>query len=55
MPEAGWLARQIDKVREESAKLPSWMQYSPRQEEKPTAPKSKSPVKATGSQAKKRG
>jgi hypothetical protein len=55
MPEPGWLARQLDLVREESAKLPSWMQYSPKQENKPAAPKGKAQATGKKPQAKKRG
>jgi uncharacterized protein YbaA (DUF1428 family) len=55
MPESGWLARQLDRVREESEKLPSWMQYAPKQEKDAAASKSKSATKAGKSQAKKRG
>jgi len=55
VPESGWLARQIDRVREESAKLPSWMQYLPKEAQPPPASKSKPPVKSTGSEARKRG
>lgn len=55
MPEAGWLARQLDKVREESEKLPSWMQYSQKPAKQLPTSKPKPPAKATGFQAKKRG
>jgi hypothetical protein len=55
VPEPGWLARQLENVREESAKLPFWMQYPPKQEQPPTTSKSKSSAKTTVAQAKKRG
>jgi hypothetical protein len=54
MPEVGWLARQLENVRKESEKLPSWRQYAPKPEERPAASKPKPSPRPLESTAKRR-